>query len=117
VTWQDEDERFGAAGGGRRSTAPARRAWLQDEIDAAKLRERKERRRSGVCVACGHAFDYVWTHTGCCCDSCAGTFRRWARLGPARARARITTYKNRIAELERIIAALESAQPQESKRP
>lgn len=39
-------------------------------------------------------------------------FLRWhtatlARLSPARAKARITTYKARIAELERIIAVLE----------
>lgn len=79
--------------------------------------ERKERRRAGVCVVCAHPYNYVWTHTGCCCDPCAETYRRWARLGPARARARITTYKCRIAEIERIIAALESAPPQERKRP
>lgn len=54
MTWQDEDEHFGAAGGGRCSTVPARRAWLQDEIDAAKLRER--------CARAEQAYEVVRNH-------------------------------------------------------
>lgn len=75
----------------------------------AGSRER-EKPNIGYCAVCGHEYHYVWTRTGCCSDSCAGTLRRWRARGIQRAKARISTYQARIAEMQRIIAAIDAWQ-------
>lgn len=92
--------------------ATKRPGQLERELATASAlmagsRER-EKPNIGYCAVCGHEYHYVWTRTGCCSDSCAGTLRRWRARGIPRAKARISTYQARIAEMQRIIAAIDA---------
>lgn len=65
------------------------------------------RERTVTCVVCGNEFQCAWTTTDCCSSTCRRTLFYWRKQGVARARARISTYRAQIAELERVCAAME----------
>lgn len=65
------------------------------------------RERTVTCVVCGHEYQCSWTTTDCCSSTCRRTLFYWRKQGVARARARISTYRAQIAELERVCAAME----------
>ncbi|MDL1881813.1 hypothetical protein FBQ88_12335 [Gammaproteobacteria bacterium PRO2] len=65
------------------------------------------RDRTVTCAVCGNDFSCSWTTTECCSSTCRRTMSYWREKGIARARARISTYRAQIAELERVCAAME----------
>ena len=65
------------------------------------------RDRTVTCAVCGNEFRCSWTTTECCSSTCRRTLFYWRKQGVARARARISTYRAQIAELERVCAAME----------
>lgn len=80
---------------------------------------RKPRPNTGICVCCGNPFDYVWTRNHTCSDPCGAKFKHWRSQGAKRIRARISTHQAHIAELQRILEAVEASPSahQESPRP
>lgn len=69
------------------------------------------RERTVTCAVCGNDFNCSWTTTECCSPTCRRTLGYWSEKGIARARARISTYRAQIAELERVCVALDKPQP------
>lgn len=69
------------------------------------------RERTVTCAVCGNDFHCSWTTTECCSSTCRRTLGYWSEKGIARARARISTYRAQIAELERVCVALDKPQP------
>lgn len=50
MTWAEEAEHFGQAGGQAARKAPVPRIWLQDEINLARLRVRCARAEQAITV-------------------------------------------------------------------